>query len=896
MIRHQMHPRKEAPGTVLILCIALLVILGMLASGFVIITLYERSSSRSLSRADNLEQVRQMSLEYVRTLLLEDIVDANGRFLRSEVYDAPGSADPWLASRWQVAGNWAYLSKVTNDPQSYTNVSPGALVDDDGTDTDGNGPGGDARWITRDPDYPFTNMTTADGTKYRVAIRIVDTNALANINVGQVNTNVVDEQKLWDGQYPAYLNLQGLMSGDTASFLDVGDGGAPAVPGRYNEGFTANPFEDLYLDLYRYLATGLPPDPEPVVTPAARPLPFDVAEEIALRLKEGPDEDLHGRLGELWPTTFGSNSHLLTAYSWTMQIRRPTSGANPTETDVALESLGYPSPCKIPLTDLVASDGTTENEPACRAVYLALLATGMNANDAAQFMVNLIDYIDDDTGIRIIDPGGAINNVIDVGALDPSLRPTNTYYGTDSQPIISEVYSYRYYDGTPLGTLPTETYTYILNETLSRYAVELFNPSIDDIDLSGWTLNVGATTYNLSGTILAGGFWIISSHSDNHLANGIPDPKLVRAPPGPPTPFAIGSDTQTIELVRQGPGGAGDLVVVDSSEEDFGAIPTDGGTDPNPVVARDFQRPGNNVAGNLTPVIDEFESAAIDNVTLGDYAVADNAGEGGQIVLNNTGELHSLGELFYVPKVANDGSEAKLIEKMEGQPNGDSDYRLGFADPFGLSIVFTLRTGLYDGADNDGDRHVDAGLNLDDGVTPATNESILLEARVPGLININTAPDEVLLALHAYPEARNVILSRRAADDPFDSPGEFAQDLASSGEPSYDEGDPALPPPPNNVGSPDGIDVDNEEKLFHFKNVVNLISVRSDVFAVYITVQAYREEGIVITPIGQPLRTMTIVDRSYCLRPYRTSPDPGAGTVDLATVPLPRILAQTTIP
>ena len=51
------------------------------------------------------------------------------------------------------------------------------------------------------------------------------------------------------------------------------------------------------------------------------------------------------------------------------------------------------------------------------------------------------------------------------------------------------------------------------------------------------------------------------------------------------------------------------------------------------------------------------------------------------------------------------GIDALLIEKMEGQPDGDSDYRLDPTDPDDQRILqyFTLRTGLYDGADNDGD-------------------------------------------------------------------------------------------------------------------------------------------------------------------------------------------------
>ncbi len=124
---------------------------------------------------------------------------------------------------------------------------------------------------------------------------------------------------------------------------------------------------------------------------------------------------------------------------------------------------------------------------------------------------------------------------------------------------------------------------------------------------------------------------------------------------------------------------------------------------------------------------------------------------------------------------------------------------------------------------------------------------------------------------------KNVI---RPGGNFFVSTGTFASFCTSSAWPSKDE-DPA-----DGVGSPDGITVDNEQKLFHFTNVANLISVRSDVFVVYITIQASDRDGDFANPTGT-MRTMAIVDRSFCLRP---------ATAGLADIPLPRIVAQTTLP
>ena len=915
MIINKTYPSKEPRGTVLILCIALLVMLGMLASSFVIITLYQRSSSRSLSRADNAEQVRASALTYVRALLLEDIVDSNGRFLASEPYDTPGTTanvDPWLASQVRdSSGNWPFISNLVGGAAgSYEGVAPATLINNvgintTGTDYDGDNDitdEGDARWID-DPGLPFANVISPDGTSYRVAIRIVDTNALANINVGMAQA-IVDAgpdpditRKKWDGQYPANFYLREIAS--AAGELNpenLDDGNAP-VSGRYNYAFTAGQeAEELYNNLYRYLANtdysylnGLGID-------AIRP--FDIAEEVALRIQP-TGTDLHPRLGALWPNTFGSvNTDYLTAYSWTMQIRPPTTVANAAAIDADLETLGYPSPAKVSLVDLIdPSDGTTEDKSACTAAYLALMAAGMSANEAAQYMVNLVDYIDSDDQIRFINHLSSTSDVIDFGLLtNAALRPTNTYYGTDSQPIISEIYVEWHY------TYNGVTLQYELDDPATpanhAYGIELYNPTGQPIDLDNWDLYINGTPYTLNSppVVPAGGFLTLYGDLGVTVSSG--------------NQFQIAglliTPSQAIALRRPWPSASSISAMVAIDRFDGGVTaPTTpiAGIAPPPTIVRTeySERPGHDIpvgSGNpLEPVIAPFGALVPGTAAkaLGNAPATDvGGGNGGQIILRNDA-LHSLGELFYVPKIANDGTDAKLIEQMEtiqSQQTNDSDYRLEPGDAVATSILrnLTLRTGLEDGADNDGDNHIDDGNS-------ATDEQIIAEARVPGLININTAPQEVLEALHYYylPVAAggDNIATFIEQNRPFASLGSLADEIATNTdwpagtnpyEVSKDED-----PDSDGVGSPDGIDVDNEEKLFHFKNVANLISVRSDVFVVYITVQASRNG----TDVGQPLRTMAIVDRSLCLRPYDST---ATAAERLADIPLPRILSQTTLP
>ncbi len=350
---------------------------------------------------------------------------------------------------------------------------------------------------------------------------------------------------------------------------------------------------------------------------------------------------------------------------------------------------------------------------------------------------------------------------------------------------------------------------------------------------------------------------------------------------------------ETVKLLSKGPGGASEPVAVDRfTADNFAADPTDGGTVENPEITEDSERPGRaipDVVGDI-PTIAPFGLLGTSN-TLGTYPTATitTVGQGGQIVLRNDGELHSLGELFYIPTVTNTASSPALIVAMENQPGGDSNYRLVAGDATVTRVLrnLTLRTGLNDGADNDGDTHIDDGGS-------ATAEEILREARVPGLININTAPANVLAALHVYPEAASIIWTQLTTSDPynpFNSLGELAQAVKSAVDvnPAWSKDED---PDGDGVGTPDGITVDNEEKLFHFRNVANLISVRSDVFVVYITIQASDRDGI-FQDDERIMRTMAIVDRSFCLRPFDSSMTTEERLKD---IPLPRIVAQTTIP
>ena len=132
-------------------------------------------------------------------------------------------------------------------------------------------------------------------------------------------------------------------------------------------------------------------------------------------------------------------------------------------------------------------------------------------------------------------------------------------------------------------------------------------------------------------------------------------------------PDAVTGHDQDIESLPVSPGGAANMVVVDRFEDDFSVDPQNGGDVENPEITEDSERPGRTVppVGDNIPTIAPFGLLGTSN-TLGTYPTATIAtvGQGGQIILRG-GPLHSLGELFYIPKIANDGTDPKLIEAME---------------------------------------------------------------------------------------------------------------------------------------------------------------------------------------------------------------------------------------
>jgi len=144
---------------------------------------------------------------------------------------------------------------------------------------------------------------------------------------------------------------------------------------------------------------------------------------------------------------------------------------------------------------------------------------------------------------------------------------------------------------------------------------------------------------------------------------------------------------------------------------------------------------------------------------------------------------------------------------------------------------FTVTDPSMDNIDNDGDGSTDS---TDTGSQSGDFDG--QEHRIPGLINVNTAPVEVLESL---PNITNAIATAIQGDTgkPFSSIGNLLEDvpdITNTGTTKWDKEKP-------------------------FRSISNLITTRSNVFTVYVTAQVIDEA---ISSVYAEKRILAIVDRS----------------------------------
>jgi len=139
------------------------------------------------------------------------------------------------------------------------------------------------------------------------------------------------------------------------------------------------------------------------------------------------------------------------------------------------------------------------------------------------------------------------------------------------------------------------------------------------------------------------------------------------------------------------------------------------------------------------------------------------------------------------------------------------------------------------------------------------------EMRLPGLVNVNTAPDTVLQGLHALlstplgpaGKVATDIVTERTTNGPFTS---IKNLYSRMGGTNYNQDR-------NIMGIQNNSDI--IERVAYLTRFSNLATVRSDTFIAYILIEA-RDEPTPANPLGNLLcqrRDVVLFDRSYCNQP-----------------------------
>ncbi|MDY7011915.1 MAG: hypothetical protein SVV80_14385, partial [Planctomycetota bacterium] len=201
--------RYHRKGSVIVMVVALLVLLAMVGSTFIIIAHMDRREAKSLATAAPMNQVAEGVLQQIRAKLTDDlyfdtatgtVVYGNAAKYQEQVDFPHEDYDKHLASFAPVDTNgdgiadaWRHVSNIHGaaaDKVSNLAINDGYLVDTDGWaylwDAGQNAwvltPAGTSGSWPGDAVLFKSGVTNRAGEAYYVAVRVIDASSLININ------------------------------------------------------------------------------------------------------------------------------------------------------------------------------------------------------------------------------------------------------------------------------------------------------------------------------------------------------------------------------------------------------------------------------------------------------------------------------------------------------------------------------------------------------------------------------------------------------------------------------------------------------------------------------------------------------------------------------------------
>jgi len=737
-------------GSSLILVVVLTALLAAVGTIFLLSSRVQSMSPSGIEESKALESAIDGIIKKISDELVDDVPGV-GTDPDQEYYDYPGPNDIWLASIEPYHNEdideyiWPQITDLTGVLQNHdannldmkfatrhVKVDPpgtrtvladyseielnddGSWLDesnnDDGdgsigqryrgqlADADGDGIA-DSKWIK------LTGVSTGKGKDIYAAIRIIDNGGMINVNTasGFYPTSGVKERV--DGSTQSSIDLAELAyPGDS-----MGDGDSNDLNRERSNDTNANVYTAIYQDdVLRRIES--PADSDFQL--------FDMADELDLRSRFCVASKNQGRLKSVWGNTLNLRDKTFESSSddglddWKDEICRDfvdfvrfDFDANDCDrrhmlTTWNMDRIINPDGEKMfgvngQIDNMGNYDQTFYKDPNNRqdlflAIRKALDSTNPTANmseKAAQIMVNLVDYMDTDSEMTAF-------------SFDPNQQDV---YGFEGPCVyISELAAKRESD-------PADP-----NNPLYSYAIELYNPSGGTLDVNEWSIQINGATVDTVDWSVAGEFHVIYREDPNApvvnlIASGASQQDSNLS-------FSVGD---TISLVRDVNDGVGNIIgkVVDSMTVPAGLF------EPFSDAVYSAEKDIN----NHYRIKNLWDSPSPDQETLGednDYDDNPNRGDPIQAYLANSG-LDCIGDIGNVFAVDIYGVSKPGIQ--------EEAVKVNLANPIyqNLFQYLTVFDPLNDGVDSDGDGTIDNGL----------------EWKIPGRININTAPWFVLAQL-----------------------------------------------------------------------------------------------------------------------------------------------------
>ncbi len=383
--------------------------------------------------------------------------------------------------------------------------------------------GSSTAYGTPDAVWNLLPYSDPNGTRYRYALRIIDTNSLANLNAGAVGGLINNYGQYMDG---TALDASAIMGADTAAALQTARQGSIAVT------YNLPNWQQVLMQFNNTTAAW-----------------FGLSTELELRSYGDIGGGFYygspylGAAGNAWPKTLGPptttyslgstapylNRMFYTSYSWDRSIRPAAdpaaftlNGATSFTSPGGNPQYIWPTfPRKIFINAASQSGLTASQQAEFAAATATDLATAMRSlgytpeeytAEAINFLDYMYNYAATSNGPCLIGPNGIwmgssglsfsggtdINSALVVGTgpgqltLPGAVPASNLYImGEAAQPFIEEVAVNASRSST--GQL-----------TFNNCAVVLFNPFKTAISLTGWNLRLySASTTSYSGSLVA---------------------------------------------------------------------------------------------------------------------------------------------------------------------------------------------------------------------------------------------------------------------------------------------------------------------------------------------------------------------------------------------------------